>query len=190
MAEAYIVEAVRTAGGRRKGALAEVHPADLGATALNGILDRSGIDPLAVEDYLDALNWAKKVGGLDGLVKRAEGNARVIAKFVRENDWIDFLAVKPKTRSNTSVCLKFTDPAVTALPADQQAILSEESFAAGKWASEATIASLADYEKKLREKGATIVEIDKAPFKAATAGVYQTLGYSDLRKDVDKALGK
>ena len=76
------------------------------------------------------------------------------------------------------------------LPADQQAILSEESFAAGKGASEATIASLADYEKKLREKGVTIVEIDKAPFKAATAGVYQTLGYSDLRKDVDKALGK
>jgi tripartite ATP-independent transporter DctP family solute receptor len=76
------------------------------------------------------------------------------------------------------------------LPADQQAILSEESFAAGKWASEATIASLADYEKKLREKGATIVEIDKAPFKAATAGVYQTLGYTDLRRDVDKALGK
>jgi tripartite ATP-independent transporter DctP family solute receptor len=76
------------------------------------------------------------------------------------------------------------------LPADQQAILAEESFAAGKWASEATIASLADYEKKLREKGVTIVEIDKAPFKAATAGVYQTLGYSDLRKDVDKALGK
>ena len=76
------------------------------------------------------------------------------------------------------------------LPADQQAILSEESFAAGKWASEATIASLADYEKKLREKGVTIVEIDKAPFKAATAGVYQTLGYSDLRQDVDKALGK
>ena len=76
------------------------------------------------------------------------------------------------------------------LPADQQAILSEESFAAGKWASEATIASLADNEKKLREKGATIVEIDKAPFKAATAGVYQTLGYSELRKEVDKALGK
>ena len=76
------------------------------------------------------------------------------------------------------------------LPADQQAILSEESFAAGKWASEATIAALADYEKKLREKGATIVEIDKAPFKAATAGVYQTLGYSELRKEVDKALGK
>lgn len=75
---------------------------------------------LAVEDYLDALAWAEKVGGLDGLVKRADANTRVIAKFVRENDWIDFLAVKPKTRSNTSVCLKFTDPAVTALSPDAQ----------------------------------------------------------------------
>ena len=41
-----------------------------------------------------------------------------------------------------------------------------------------------------REKGVTIAEIDKAPFKAATAGVYQALGYSELRKDVDKALGR
>jgi phosphoserine aminotransferase len=81
---------------------------------------------LAVEDYIDALEWAQKVGGLDGLVKRADGNARVIAKFVRENDWIDFLAVKPKTRSNTSVCLKFTDPAVTALPADAQAAFAKQ----------------------------------------------------------------
>jgi phosphoserine aminotransferase len=81
---------------------------------------------LAVEDYLDALAWAKKVGGLDGLVKRADGNFRVLAKFVRENDWIDFLAVKPKTRSNTSVCLKFTDPAVTALPAEAQAAFAKQ----------------------------------------------------------------
>lgn len=76
------------------------------------------------------------------------------------------------------------------LPADQQAILLEETVAAGKWASEKTIESLADYEKKLREKGVSVVEIDKTPFKNATAGVYQTLGYTDLRKDVDKALGK
>jgi TRAP-type C4-dicarboxylate transport system substrate-binding protein len=76
------------------------------------------------------------------------------------------------------------------LPADQQKILTEETVAAGKWASEKTIESLADYEKKLREKGVTIVEIDKAPFRTATAGVYATLGYTDLRKEVDKALGK
>ena len=58
-------------------------------------------------------------------MKRADANTRVIAKFVKENDWIDFLAVKPKTRSNTSVCLKFTDPAVTALPADAQAAFAK-----------------------------------------------------------------
>ena len=84
---------------------------------------------LCVEDYIDALLWAQKVGGLDGLVKRADGNARVVAKFVRENDWIDFLAVKPKTRSNTSVCLKFTDPAVTALSGEQQAAFAKQVVA-------------------------------------------------------------
>ena len=76
------------------------------------------------------------------------------------------------------------------LPPDQQVILKEESDAAGKWASEKTIESLADYEKKLREKGVSVVEIDKAPFRAATAGVYATLGYTDLRVEVNKALGK
>ena len=76
------------------------------------------------------------------------------------------------------------------LPADQQAVLLEESVAAGKWASEKTIESLADYEKKLREKGVSVVEIDKTPFRNATAGVYATLGYTDLRKEVDKVLGK
>ena len=52
MAEAYIVEAVRTAGGRRKGALAGVHPADLGAVVLNGLVDRTGIDPAAIDDVI------------------------------------------------------------------------------------------------------------------------------------------
>jgi TRAP-type C4-dicarboxylate transport system substrate-binding protein len=76
------------------------------------------------------------------------------------------------------------------LPADQQKILREESFAAGKFASEKTIESLADYEKKLRERGMTVAEIDKAPFRSATAGVYQTLGYTELRNEVNRALGK
>jgi len=52
MAEAYIVEALRTAGGRRKGALSGVHPADLGATVLNALVDRTGIDPAAIEDVI------------------------------------------------------------------------------------------------------------------------------------------
>jgi acetyl-CoA C-acetyltransferase len=52
MAEAYIVEAARTAGGKRKGALANMHPADLGGAVLDALIERSGIDPAAVEDVI------------------------------------------------------------------------------------------------------------------------------------------
>jgi phosphoserine aminotransferase len=95
-----------------------------GGKLIKGIFEGETINTpsmLCVEDYIDALVWAKKVGGLLGLIKRADSNTRAIAGFVKANDWIDFLAVKPKTRSNTSVCLKFTDPAVTKLSADDQA---------------------------------------------------------------------
>jgi phosphoserine aminotransferase len=64
---------------------------------------------LAVEDYLLALDWAKSVGGLKGMIARADANAGAVAKFVATHDWIEFLANDPATRSNTSVCLKFTD---------------------------------------------------------------------------------
>jgi acetyl-CoA C-acetyltransferase len=52
MAEAYIVEAARTAGGRRNGKLAGWHPADMAAETLNALVDRSGIDPAAIEDVI------------------------------------------------------------------------------------------------------------------------------------------
>ncbi|TQK43855.1 acetyl-CoA C-acetyltransferase [Streptomyces sp. SLBN-118] len=52
MAEAYIVEAVRTPVGRRKGGLSGVHPADLGAHVLRALVERSGVDPTAVEDVV------------------------------------------------------------------------------------------------------------------------------------------
>ena len=64
---------------------------------------------LCVEDYLDALDWARSVGGLKGLIARADANTQAIADWVEMRDWIDFLADDPATRSNTSVCLKFTD---------------------------------------------------------------------------------
>lgn len=64
---------------------------------------------LAVEDYLLALDWARSVGGLDGLMARADANADAIHDFTQERDWIENLAADPATRSNTSVCLKFTD---------------------------------------------------------------------------------
>lgn len=62
---------------------------------------------LAVEDYLDSLNWAKGLGGLKGLVARSEANLKHISDYVDQNDFVDFLAVDPATRSSTSICLKF-----------------------------------------------------------------------------------
>ena len=67
---------------------------------------------LAVEDYLFALDWARSVGGLDGLIARADANAGAIHDFVAGRDWVENLARDPATRSNTSVCLRFTDPAI------------------------------------------------------------------------------
>ena len=67
---------------------------------------------LAVEDYLFALAWARSVGGLKGLIARAEANAKAIFDFCDARDWIDNLAADPAVRSTTSVCLKFTDPAI------------------------------------------------------------------------------
>jgi phosphoserine aminotransferase len=64
---------------------------------------------LAVEDYLVALDWARSVGGLQGLIARATANAQTIWDFCDEKPWIANLAEDPATRSNTSVCLKFTD---------------------------------------------------------------------------------
>ncbi len=64
---------------------------------------------LAVEDYLFALDWARSVGGLQGLIDRANANAGTIHAFCDRHNWIANLADDPATRSNTSVCLKFTD---------------------------------------------------------------------------------
>jgi phosphoserine aminotransferase len=76
---------------------------------------------LCVEDYLDALSWAKSIGGLKALIARADANAKVIADWVKSAPWIEFLAKDPAVRSNTSVCLKVVDPHVTKLSADAQA---------------------------------------------------------------------
>ncbi|MHA1164845.1 MAG: phosphoserine transaminase [Alphaproteobacteria bacterium] len=75
---------------------------------------------LSVEDWLDALDWAGSVGGLDALMARADANARAIAAWVESTPWMDFLASAPETRSNTSVCLKIVDPAVAELESDDQ----------------------------------------------------------------------
>jgi len=67
---------------------------------------------LCVEDYLDALRWAEEAGGLKGLCARADANAAVLHDWIARTSWVANLAVDPATRSNTSVCLRFADPAL------------------------------------------------------------------------------
>ncbi|TMV10595.1 phosphoserine transaminase [Arenibacterium halophilum] len=83
-----------------------------GGKLIEGVFNGETINTpsmLAVEDYLLALDWARDVGGLKGLIARADANTAAVSDFVAAHDWIDFLATDPATRSNTSVCLKFTD---------------------------------------------------------------------------------
>jgi phosphoserine aminotransferase len=76
---------------------------------------------LALEDYLDALKWAEGVGGLKGLVARADSNLAVLDRWVRESNWAAFLAGDSAVRSNTSVCLKIVDPWFAGLAPEAQA---------------------------------------------------------------------
>jgi phosphoserine aminotransferase len=100
-----------------------------GGKIIEGIFQGETINTpsmLCVEDYIDALLWAKSLGGLKALMARADANAKVLFDFCDKNPWLANLAEKPETRSNTSVCLKIVDPAVTALDAAGQ-----EAFAKG-----------------------------------------------------------
>lgn len=80
---------------------------------------------LAVEDYLDALEWAKSLGGLDAMIARADANFAAIDTFVQKSPWLDHLARAPATRSNTSVCLSIVDPDIAALDADGRAAFAK-----------------------------------------------------------------
>jgi phosphoserine aminotransferase len=104
-----------------------------GGKLIEGIFEGETINTpsmLCVEDYLDTLNWAKSIGGLQGLMARADANTKAIADWVAVTPWVDFLAKQPAIRSNTSVCLRIVDPAVTALAADAQGVFIKGLVAA------------------------------------------------------------
>jgi phosphoserine aminotransferase len=84
---------------------------------------------LCVEDYLDTLGWAKSIGGLKALMARADANTKVLADWKARTPWIDFLARDAAIRSNTSVCLKVVDPAITSLTPDAQSDFAKELVA-------------------------------------------------------------
>src|ERR1700728_581046 len=118
---------------------------------------------LCVEDYLDALDWAKSVGGLHALQARADANAKTIADWVARTPWIDFLAADPALRSNTSVCLKVVDPAVSRLSPEAQAAFIKGIAAA-------------------LEKEGVAYDID--PYRDAPAGLRIWCGSTVERSDV------
>lgn len=105
---------------------------------------------LCVEDYADALRWAEGLGGLDALVARADANASVIYDWAGRIDWLTPLAFDPRTRSNTSVCLRFSDAEIAS---------------AGEAVCEAFIAQLC---KLLEAEGAAF---DIAAYRGVPAGL-------------------
>jgi phosphoserine aminotransferase len=136
---------------------------------------------LCVEDYLDALRWSKDLGGLKALQARCNANFRVIADWVARTPWVDFLAVDPATRSNTSVCLKIVDPEI-ASPEAQAAVAKQIASALEKEGVALDIGAYRDAPAGLRIWGGATVEhydlegllpwLDWA-FAAAKAGLAQ-----------------
>ena len=122
---------------------------------------------LCVEDYLDALYWAEKIGGLEALHARADANLQAVAAWVERTPWVDFLARDPATRSNTSVCLKIVDPAFTALDADHRATIPKR------------IAALLEAES---------VAYDVGSYRAAPPGLRVWCGATVERDDVEALL--
>jgi phosphoserine aminotransferase len=105
---------------------------------------------LAVEDAIDGLRWAESVGGVEGLIKRSEANLSAIARWVKQTEWVDFLAETPEIRSCTSICLKIVDPWFTAQDAEAQAEIAKK------------VASALESEK---------VALDIAGYRAAPPGL-------------------
>ena len=83
------------------------------------------VSMICIEDAVDAMEWGKSIGGLKAMQARADANFKAIADWVAKTNWIDFLAKDPATRSNTSVCLVISDPAITALDDEKQAAFAK-----------------------------------------------------------------
>ncbi|MBS0502768.1 MAG: phosphoserine transaminase [Proteobacteria bacterium] len=98
---------------------------------------------LVIEDYIFALEWAKGLGGLEGLIERADANAAAVNAIVESLLWLDHLVADPAIRSNTSVCLKFADAAVAG--ADEAAQLALVKKLAGLLEAEDVAYDIAGY---------------------------------------------
>ena len=95
----------------------------------NSIFEGSTINTpslLCIEDFIDALEWAKKIGGLQGLIEISNNNLKLIKGWVKTTDWVDFLAQDEITISNTSICLRFSDKILNELDVENQILLEKK----------------------------------------------------------------
>jgi phosphoserine aminotransferase len=100
-----------------------------GGKLIEGVFEGATINTpsmLAVEDFLDTLNWGRQQGGLKGLMARADANAAALDEWVQRTDWVGHLAEDPATRSNTSVCLVIDDPWFKGLSPEDQAVAAKK----------------------------------------------------------------
>jgi phosphoserine aminotransferase len=137
-----------------------------GGKIVEGIFEGETINTpsmVAVEDYLDALTWAEGVGGLKGLIQRSNANLKVLEDWAAKSDWAGFLAEDKAIRSNTSVCIKVTDPWFESLSDDAKADAAKK------------IATLLDKEG---------VALDIAGYRAAPAGLRIWCGATVDKDDV------
>ena len=138
-----------------------------GGKIVEGIFEGETINTpsmLALEDYLDALKWAEGVGGLKGLVARADSNLAVLDGWVRESSWAAFLAEDTAVRSNTSVCLRIVDPWFAGLAPEAQAEAAKK------------IASVLEKEK---------VAYDVAAYRSAPSGLRIWCGATVEKADLE-----
>jgi phosphoserine aminotransferase len=138
-----------------------------GGKIVEGIFEGETINTpsmVAVEDYLDALTWAESVGGLKGLIQRANDNLHVLEKWTATCGWAGFLAEDAKIRSNTSVCIKVTDPWFESLSDEAKAEAAKK------------IASVLDKEG---------VALDIAGYRAAPPGLRIWCGATIERADLE-----
>jgi phosphoserine aminotransferase len=100
-----------------------------GGKLIEGIFEGETINTpsmLVIEDYIDALNWARSIGGLAELKRRADQNLAAMENFVAATPWAAFLCADPDSRSNTSVCIRIVDPRFAALDEEKQRAFVKE----------------------------------------------------------------
>ncbi|MEP3247214.1 MAG: phosphoserine transaminase [Sneathiella sp.] len=135
---------------------------------------------LAVEDVLDALAWAKSIGGEKGMIARTTANAKVIADFVAQSDWLDYLADDEDIRSPSSVCLKITDNWFTGLSEEDQAKAAKQLVSIlAKEEAALDIGAYRDAPAGLRIWAGATVEADDL----AALMPWLDWGYAELKKN-------